>query len=515
MQPRLTRSGAESIPLRVWWLALTLLLLGVGGLRWQSLDQRPVHTDEAENAWILANDRAGAGYVFNPEHHHGPTLNVWLRLPAALLGYQSYAEMEMLPLRAALWLAGLLSLLALAGFRPLLGEIGSLATVGVAGTSGFLSYYGNTVIHETVLGALGVCTGLMLWQWLRHPTWRWVIPLAIGVGCMLATKQTALIWFAAWAGALGFLLLWDAECRGRIAFKRRCWQLAGALPIGLAVAALLYTDGFRYPSAAGDAVRSLWAYQTSVGHEKPWSYYLTDLILPIRQAPFGSYEWLLWALAGVGMIASLIPSGRSFALPRPTRQWVWFVGISAALQHLLYAWVAYKTPWLMLGVWLHAALLAGVGAQWLLSRSMGRGRWLVGLLLLLLLGVQLRNSHLLNVVYHSDPRNPLAYAPTSANITHLPVFLEQQRRTLPPDSSIAVIGDYTWPLPWYLRRMDGVRYHSGTIARPTEAVWILTDRAYAALEPGWVDRRQLFPFSLRPNVPVYVSLPAPSNTPHE
>lgn len=488
------------------------LILVVGILRWQSLDLRPVHTDEAENAWILAKDQSGAGYVFNPEHHHGPVLNAWLRLPAKLFRYESYAQMEMRPLRAAVWAVGLLTLLVLARFSKVLGRVGALIAMGVAGTSGLLTYYGNMVIHETLLGALGLLAGWICWQWIHERTWVRASLLGLIAGCMLATKQTALIWFAGWGCASLFLVLNSPDLRNRVWVKPGWAQLGVAALIALGVAALLYTDGLRHPAGAGDAIRSLWHYQTAVEHEKPWTYYFTDLLLPIRQSPFGSYDWLLWAMAGMGVVASLIPAKHALALDVKTRRFAGFAGISTVVQLLAYTLVAYKTPWLMLGVWLHAALLAGVGARWIGGWSISPLRWLAWAGLLLLAGVQVQNAHRLNAVYHSDPRNPLAYAPTSANIERLSGFLEMRATVTASDADIVVVGDYIWPIPWYLRRFHTVEYVPGTVTRPTASIWILTDASYAALQPGWMKERQLFPFSLRPNVPVYVCLPNKSDS---
>src|SRR5690606_6199118 len=128
-----------------------------------------------------------------------------------------------------------------------------------------------------------------------------------------------------------FLVLSSPDLRNRVWVKPGWAQLGVAALIALGVAALLYTDGLRHPAGAGDAIRSLWHYQTAVEHEKPWTYYFTDLLLPIRQSPFGSYDWLLWAMAGMGVVASLIPAKHALALDVKTRLFAGFAGISTVV----------------------------------------------------------------------------------------------------------------------------------------------------------------------------------------
>ena len=116
-------------------------------------------------------------------------------------------------------------------------------------------------------------------------------------------------------------------------------------------------------------------------------------------------------------------------------------------------------------------MIAGVGFSsiWRLNR-----RWYqvaVVLVLFVGLGVQIRSTALLNGIQHSDPRSPLAYAPTSANIERLPEFLNQQLHDLPESVEVCCVWFLYLADSWYLRKFTNVTYDVNTPEFPSEAVF--------------------------------------------
>jgi len=503
-----------------FWILAAVVMVCSAWFRWQFIELKPVHTDEAENAYLLAKDLEGDVYVFNPRHHHGPTLNLWLHVPAAIAGFEGFADMQIGPLRTGMWALGVLTLAGMLLLKQSLPREAVLAAMLLAGSSGYLTYYGNEVIHETLLGALVLAMLILMAAFAARPNlWK-----AVGIGCvagfMFATKITSLFYFASWG--IGALLL-------AVYFRRRwrchhtlatwvAWTLVVMIS-ALVVSTLLYTGFFRNPAGIRDAVSSLWQYETESGHEKPWSYFLTQLVLPLNRAPFGSYETGLWVFSGIG---SVVICSRRFAsgLAESWRWFGWFLLISTSGQILLYSLVSYKTPWLLLSTWLQVALLAGIGFTALWRSRRVYVKWVAVTALLILTVLQLRTSYQLNAVRHSDPRNPLAYAPTSANIERLPVFLKQQwlRESLAvaaaagsgnENAKLAVYGSFIWPLPWYLRAFPQVHYAPHAPSIPDDTVFILTDTSYAEVDPAALETCTLHPYTLRPNVPVYLCVRKP------
>ena len=68
------------------FIALILLIAAAAtAFRLSELSARPMHGDEAVNAFKLGETIEGRGYKYDPHEYHGPTLN-YLSLASALLG---------------------------------------------------------------------------------------------------------------------------------------------------------------------------------------------------------------------------------------------------------------------------------------------------------------------------------------------------------------------------------------------------------------------------------------------
>ena len=67
-----------------WIRSLPFILLALLGLavRLPQLGNRPMHTDEAINGYIVGQLLAGQPYLYDPQDRHGPSLSA-LALPLA------------------------------------------------------------------------------------------------------------------------------------------------------------------------------------------------------------------------------------------------------------------------------------------------------------------------------------------------------------------------------------------------------------------------------------------------
>ena len=73
-------------------VVLTLLALCV---RIPSLDSRPFHGDEANQAYKTGHDLLESGkYIYDPHDHHGPTLYYLTLIPAWLAGQDTFVETQ-------------------------------------------------------------------------------------------------------------------------------------------------------------------------------------------------------------------------------------------------------------------------------------------------------------------------------------------------------------------------------------------------------------------------------------
>jgi len=264
----------------------------------------------------------------------------------------------------------------------------------------------------------------------------------------MATKSTWLLIAISWgcAGLAGWAL--QKTLRGWKETKiSRAGLGAGAgfaLVSALACALLFYTNGFTRWQGAADMVRTFFAYTTNPGHDKAWSYYLTQLLF--FKGGFGEAAITLPALAGW---AALFLS-KNFRKQAPLG--LLWLSLAGAAQVIGYSLVAYKTPWLMLVPLAYLAPWAG----WTLfyvgwAPGAQRARATAALAVLAL-------AAMFDVwqVCASQPQAesangpaPFAYVPTSMDVPRLTALLLARA----PAGDIAVVakGEAIWPLPWYLR----------------------------------------------------------------
>jgi len=213
----------------------------------------------------------------------------------------------------------------------------------------------------------------------------------------------------------------------------------------MAVSMFYYTDHFTRWSGAIDAFRTYFVYKTVEGHDKPFFYYLTPLLIPKNA---GGLWWFETPLI-IAALAAFIGSFVSKSMRPETQNTIRFLAFAAAFHFLIYSLIAYKTPWLALLPWAHVCLLAGFAVFLLPNRK----PILAGALALgfIPLWFQARNA---TGRYASDDRNPYAYVPTAGDIETLEPWLDSIATASPdtPMEPIAIIGCDYWPLPWYLRK---------------------------------------------------------------
>jgi predicted membrane-bound mannosyltransferase len=223
--------------------------------------------------------------------------------------------------------------------------------------------------------------------------------------------------------------------------------VATSLLTAALVSGWFYTDGFRQPHGAIDAVRTFFVYETVAGHDKPFGYYFHLLALPAKS---GGVWWFGTPVAALALL------GFATNFRRPV---VRFIGYSAAGHFVIYSLIAYKTPWLACLPWAQVCLLAGFSVAGFSTHRL----WLkisISLLAGTCLVTQFTQARRATGRFASDARNPLAYVPTRPDIETLAPWLEQLRQSAPGNSlePVAVIGSDYWPLPWYLRSFGKIGY---------------------------------------------------------
>jgi uncharacterized protein (TIGR03663 family) len=443
----------------------SLILLGALLFRVTSLDRRPMHHDEANQAVKFGSLLEEGDYKYDKTDHHGPSL-YYLTLPFAWLNSKStLASLNENTLRLvpALFGTGILLLLLLAlkgtGKEALLfsGIFFALSPAAV--------YFSRFYIQETllvffILGFLIAC-----WRYIQHPSFGWAVTAGFFAGMMYATKETSLIAFGAVGGSLILTLLFRGKkgMAPKLPFSRHISHRLAGFVTWLLVSWLFYSSFFRNGKGFLDSFLSYGSYFAKAGqpewHSHPWYYYMKMLLF----SKYGSgpvwTEALILVLAVIGcfyVFKRNVGSDSHFSLMK-------FVCFYTFFSMLFFSFIPYKTPWNLLPFFVGFILLAGFGAASLVQKiELSAFRW--GMVLILILGIFHLGfqSYRASFVFHSDPQNPYVYAQTSPDFMGLIQRVEEVAPFHPDGKGllIKVIADPydTWPLPWYLRTFSRVGY---------------------------------------------------------
>jgi uncharacterized protein (TIGR03663 family) len=456
--------------------------------RLPGLESRPLHTDEAVNAFILEETLAAGAHAYRAHDHHGPTLYYATAALLGPFGLERAADCSAWQLRLIPALCGAALAAAAFLFHPWLGLPSAFAAAVALGLSAPFVYYSVYFIHETPL--LLLLTGWMaaFWRWRESLKPGPALVAGVLAGLLLATKETAALLLGLFALAA---LVPGVTNRTPGPARRLLPGLGLQAGAALLVVLVVFSAFGRHPDRAWDLFLAAGA-QTRRGlgteHAYPFFTYLRWAFAP---APVGVpwSAWLLAATAALGLYA------------RRTEAFVRWLAASAGLVFLVFSALPYKTPWLMLAWLLPLALLAGAGVASLLTTLRLRPILRTGLGLLAV-GLCSVETHARCVRDAVSPDNPLAYSPTSPDLARLEQALSGERDTL-----VQVVARDSWPLPWTLRR----HRQTGYWPEPPPA-WrpgfVLVGPEYIASVPA--SAAPFEPYELRPDVFIFLGhLPAP------
>jgi len=435
------------------------------------LEVRPVHGDEANQAYKTGKLLETGRYVYDPHDHHGPTLYYLALAPLAASGARTMADAETWMLRAVPVAFGAATILL---FIPLRRALPPGAAIGAAlllVCSPAFTFYARYYIQESLLVFFTFAAIVFGWKYTQRPGTAHAIGLAIALCLMHATKETAVLAWAAMAFALTVTLLWRFGVRDgieRIRTRVRPRDLAIAALIATAISVTLFSAFFTHWRGPLDSLLTYGNYLKRAGgagiHDKPWYYYLS-LLAYTHRGPGPS--WSEGAVLVLGLLGGVIACWRLPNVPRDNDvhgdPWLLrFLTVYTLTLTIIYAAVPYKTPWSLLSFYFGFVVLAGVAMARgvaLAPPNWRRGALVAAFVLVLgHLGIQ---SWRAETVYAADVRNPWVYAHTSTNLVELTRRIDELAaagRGL--DTTIQIIqpdNDY-WPLPWYLRRYAKTGY---------------------------------------------------------
>jgi len=454
------------------WMSIAfLLILAVAlGLRLPHLADRPMHHDEANQAYRFGILLEEGTYQYDANDHHGPTL-YYLTLPIAqLTGAETFAETTETTYRIVPVIFGILLILCIPLLHSGMGGIAILAVAFFAAISPAMAYYSRFYIQESLLlffTFLAIATG---WLALCNRSTLWTVVCGLSLGLMFATKETAIISYAAMTGSVLLCLLFrrsdvpvaPVRPATRTSLLRLSSVAAGSATV---IAFVLFSSFFSNLNGPLQSILAIKGYLVrgsgaDTGHVHPWNFYLAMLLRP---------EGLAFGLGWVGIGSILWKK-----LPKNCDQnLAHFLMFYTLLLTLAYSVLPYKTPWCILS-FLHGwILLAGIGVAALFGAVRRKmPRLLLAILLAISATLTAKQAHRLVFRQVSDPRNPYAYVQTSHDFKNLLRRIDELKAVSPKGKEmyIQVIAppDSTWPLPFYLRQFPNIGYWTNAVAIPPQ-----------------------------------------------
>ena len=490
-------------------LSLGLLVVGAGALalRLPALGNRPMHADEAVHALKFRQLWEEGTYRYDPNEFHGPTL-YYAALPSVWLsGTPRYADTNEAHYRIVTAVFGAVSVLLLLLVADGLGRRATVYAAVLVALSPALVFYSRYYIQETLLACFALGMLGCGWRYTRTLKPGWLLATGACAGLMVATKETAVLSFAAMTVAVIPAALRARREPGPI----RWWNpklAAGAAVVGALTACLLLSGLLTNASGPVDYLRAFSPWVRRAGetdlHRHPWHYYLSTLIYTHRMRGPVWTEGLIVGLAIVGLLAAY--TKLQTRVPEARIGFVRFMGIYTLVLTAAYSLIPYKTPWCLLTFLQGMALLAGVGAVALVRLAPGKAlRAAVGLLLVagcVHLGWL---SYQTSYVFTTDGRNPYAYAQTVPDIIDLRERVTDLARLSAEREAMVIkvfsADEYYFPLPWYLRGFANVGYWTRVPDDPVAPVVIASPEFGEELAPRLGPTHEVTGyFGLRPTV---------------
>jgi uncharacterized protein (TIGR03663 family) len=492
---------------RAWTCATVAIACTAGlALRLASLDARPMHHDEANQAVKVGALLERGEYRYDAREHHGPTL-YYLALPvAALRGQATLASLDERTLRIVPAIFGAGTVLLVTMLSAGMSRAAVAASAWLMALSPAMVFYSRMFIHEALFAFFVLAFVIALGRCATGRRIPWAAAAGVAAGLALATKETAIIVLPAAMAACAVARWTDARQPRQPSPSRELQAaiLAGSLAAA-AVAALLFSSFLSFPGGLSESLRAIAIYVnraiTPVDHAQPWHYYLGLLAYSSSGGLIWS-EGLVLLLAIVGGATAWRPDGT-----HPERAfWARYLTGYVVFATAIFSATRYKTPWNLLPFYVGAIALAGIGFSSLATTILPRARHV------LVAGLALASAQLgwqawrASVTYASDPRNPYVYAHTVPDLVRLATRIHALA-ALHVDGArmrVSVIAppDQQWPLPWYLRAMPHVGYWTTpSDGAALHAPVVVASMTHAARLDGALGDRYVSEFfGLRPDV---------------
>jgi uncharacterized protein (TIGR03663 family) len=527
--------GANEIKLttpspKIRWAIFFFVALLALAVRLPQLGERPMHTDESVNAWIVGEILGGESFHYDPQDRHGPALAAETLPIVRLSGAKKFSDLTESQLRLAPVLAGAATVLLFGVAVEMFGFIACLVAALLFAFAPLPVYYSRDFIHETLFVAATFGLILSGWRALQKKNLPSAALAGFCAALMLACKETAVIHFFAIAIAVIACRFNFGTPISRSARPENVHIIAGretgapiakiiftASAVFIFTTILLFTWFGRNWSVFSDLLRAVPNFAARAGgegHEKPFWYFAKLL--------GGWSGGAILGLATLGIFAVAKSRGQDNESQNNAETThavsckfantaFFFILIYGIVIAVIYSAIPYKTPWLALNFWPPLSILAGVAVQWLWFVTTKIPARAVICVCILALGFLIaRDTREWVFKFPADEKNPYAYVQTGEDLLGLPVRLDElTRQNKISNPRIAVVAADPWPLPWYLRKYSHVGFWQPGQETDGADFFITSTEVSGKLAERLKNFRPEY-FGVRPNVLVILWTPAPA-----
>ncbi|MCB0283341.1 MAG: TIGR03663 family protein [Calditrichaeota bacterium] len=448
-------------------------------LRTWDLDLRPMHGDEAINAFKLADLLIENQYNYNPNEYHGPAL-YYFSLPFLWTGnINNITEFNAEILRAIPLTFGIGLILLLFVFKTNQTRDHLWFSALIAAVSPAFVFYSRYFIHEMMFVFFTYAFVFSFAGFIEKQSRVMSISSGLFLGLMIATKETWTIIMAAFALTIFILYLFKLIPRDyfrNVLDSKIDWMFMVA-STGIVIL-LFYTSFLNDLNGLSRFLDSFSVYfnrgiQTDQ-HNYPWYKYLEWILFYRSGGSFFSELFvLLCAIPGIIFVFKN-PDTDNFVISGK------IIAIFSLLNLMLFSALPYKTPWNMLTFWFGFIVLSGYSLAFF-NQKLNQKKQIIFWVLISAGFLQLSwESIRINYVDYDRASNPYAYAQPVREIEELVEsvhqIVEKNMEYAGFYSEVIAPGNDYWPLPWYFRDIKNIGWynHVDTLQAPAPLIIINT-----------------------------------------
>ncbi len=379
--------------------------------RFAFLDLRILHHDEGVN-YFFANEILESGrFIYDPLNYHGPFYFFALALSFLIFGISEFS------LRFPAVIFGILIVILPLFFNR--KEFGRYIVPVFLLISPSLMYYSRYSIHEGAFVLFSLLSVYFFSLILEKKNLKYLPYFVIALALLFTIKETVVIMLF----IIFIISIINYKRIREIDFKESLNIILVSLFIFIFIFILLFTSFFFNINGLGDSLRAFspWIDRglNEIGHDKSFYYY--SLILLEYELPI-----LLFAL--IGVIYTFKFRKNVFVLNFS----LWMI-----LSFLIYSFIPYKTPWLIINIVAPMCFIACFGFKNIKFKY----KWIF-----LLISIFYLISVLLyvNFGFPWQEENKYAYVHTDIDILRLVDRVNNYE-----EPQILIVSKEYWPLPFY------------------------------------------------------------------